>query len=61
MTPRLVATDLDGTLVDKDGAVSDYTRKVLDQLEERGVPVIFVTGRPLRWAKKSVGAFSAST
>ncbi len=51
MTPRLVATDLDGTLVGKDGSVSEYTRKVLGQLEERGIPVIFVTGRPLRWTR----------
>ena len=48
-TPKLVATDLDGTLVRRDGTVSPYTRSVLDRLEERGVPVIFVTGRPLRW------------
>ncbi|MGZ4486538.1 MAG: HAD family hydrolase [Nocardioides sp.] len=49
-TPRLVATDLDGTLVRSDGTVSDYTRGVLDELDRRGVPVVFVTGRPLRWA-----------
>jgi len=50
VTPRLVATDLDGTLVGADGLVSDYTRSVLQELDGRGVPVIFVTGRPLRWA-----------
>ncbi|MBZ5735442.1 HAD-IIB family hydrolase [Nocardioides sp. TRM66260-LWL] len=48
--PRLVATDLDGTLVRSDGSVSPYTRAVLTALEQRGVPVVFVTGRPLRWA-----------
>jgi Cof subfamily protein (haloacid dehalogenase superfamily) len=49
--PRLVATDLDGTLVRSDGTVSPYTADVLARLEKRGVPVIFVTGRPLRWAE----------
>lgn len=49
--PRLVATDLDGTLVRSDGSVSPFTREVLAALEERGVPVVFVTGRPLRWAE----------
>jgi Cof subfamily protein (haloacid dehalogenase superfamily) len=49
LVPRLVATDLDGTLLDGDGKVSGRTRAVLDQLEERGVPVVFVTGRPIRW------------
>jgi Cof subfamily protein (haloacid dehalogenase superfamily) len=49
--PRLVATDLDGTLVHSDGSVTARTRAVLVALEERGVPVVFVTGRPLRWAE----------
>jgi len=48
--PRLVATDLDGTLVRTDGTISDRTASVLQALEARGVPVVFVTGRPLRWA-----------
>jgi hydroxymethylpyrimidine pyrophosphatase-like HAD family hydrolase len=47
--PRLVATDLDGTLVRSDGTVSDRTRDVLAAVEARGVPVVFVTARPLRW------------
>lgn len=50
--PRLVATDLDGTLVRSDGTVSDYTRDVLVEVERQGVPVVFVTGRPLRWAEE---------
>ena len=50
--PRLVATDLDGTLVRSDGTVSAYTRDVIAALDERGVPVVFVTGRPLRWAEE---------
>ena len=49
MTPRLVATDLDGTLVRTDGTVSDLTRRVLAELDERDVPVVLVTARPLRW------------
>ena len=32
--------------------VSDRTRDVLARLERRGVPVVFVTGRPLRWAEE---------
>lgn len=50
--PRLVATDLDGTLVGADGAISARTAAVLRAVEERGVPVVFVTGRPLRWAEE---------
>lgn len=50
--PRLVATDLDGTLVRTDGTVSPYTHDVIAELDARGVPVVFVTGRPLRWAEE---------
>jgi hypothetical protein len=44
-----VATDLDGTLVRTDGTVSDRTAEVLGQLDGRGIPVVIVTARPLRW------------
>lgn len=47
--PRLVATDLDGTLLDSSGRVSPRTRAVLDALDADGVPVVFTTGRPVRW------------
>lgn len=47
--PRLVATDLDGTLLGADGTVSPRTRRALDALEDRGLTVVFVTGRPVRW------------
>ncbi len=48
---RLVATDLDGTLLRDDGTISPYTAEVLRQVDDRGVLVVFVTGRPLRWAR----------
>ncbi len=46
---RLVATDLDGTLLHSDGTVTERTRRVIDELDRRGVQVVFVTGRPMRW------------
>lgn len=49
MIPRLVATDLDGTLLHSDGSVTPGTRAVLAELDSRGVPVVYVTGRPVRW------------
>jgi Cof subfamily protein (haloacid dehalogenase superfamily) len=49
VTPRLVATDLDGTLLHSDGTVTPRTREVLAALDDRGVPVVFTTGRPIRW------------
>ena len=52
LAPRLVATDLDGTLLHSDGTVTDRTRAVLAELDERGVPVVFTTGRPVRWMEE---------
>ena len=48
-TPRLVASDLDGTLVRSDGTVAPRTVEVLRRVEEAGVPFVMVTGRPPRW------------
>ncbi|MCF6522147.1 HAD family hydrolase [Streptomyces sp. JJ36] len=47
--PRLIATDLDGTLLRDDKSVSDRTVVALAAAEEAGVEVFFVTGRPARW------------
>ncbi|MGN6251449.1 MAG: Cof-type HAD-IIB family hydrolase [Marmoricola sp.] len=49
---RLVATDLDGTLVHSDGSVTPRTREALAAAERAGITVVFVTGRPLRWARE---------
>jgi Cof subfamily protein (haloacid dehalogenase superfamily) len=51
MTVRLIATDLDGTIVRSDGEISDRTRAALHAAEDAGLVVVFVTGRPLRWMK----------
>jgi hydroxymethylpyrimidine pyrophosphatase-like HAD family hydrolase len=48
-TPRLVATDLDGTLVGRDRTVSPRTVEVLRRLDAAGVVIVLVTGRPIRW------------
>ncbi|WP_458244710.1 HAD-IIB family hydrolase [Streptomyces sp. MAI_2237] len=47
--PRLIATDLDGTLLRDDKSVSPRTVAALAAAEEAGVEVFFVTGRPARW------------
>ncbi|MFF0174456.1 HAD family hydrolase [Micromonospora profundi] len=50
-TPRLVATDIDGTLIRDDHTVSARTAGVLARLVAQGTPVVLVTGRPVRWLK----------
>jgi Cof subfamily protein (haloacid dehalogenase superfamily) len=46
---KLVATDLDGTLLNSEGTVSERSRAALASAAAAGLPVIFVTGRPPRW------------
>jgi Cof subfamily protein (haloacid dehalogenase superfamily) len=49
LPPRLIATDLDGTLLRDDKTVSPRTVAALAAAEEAGIEVFFVTGRPARW------------
>ena len=45
----MVASDLDGTLLDRDGELSARTAAAVDAVRARGVEVVAVTGRPPRW------------
>ncbi len=47
--PRVVATDLDGTLLDPRGAVSPRTQAALRRMWDLGIETVFVTARPPRW------------
>jgi Cof subfamily protein (haloacid dehalogenase superfamily) len=47
--PRVVATDLDGTLLRSDGSLSGRARDAIAAAEAAGVPTLFVTARPPRW------------
>ena len=47
--PRLVATDVDGTLIDRAEQVSPRTRAVVKALVDDGVHFVLATGRPPRW------------
>ncbi|GAA3449388.1 MULTISPECIES: HAD family hydrolase [Dactylosporangium] len=46
---KLVASDLDGTLVRRDRNVSPRTIATFQRLHAAGVIVVLVTGRPIRW------------
>jgi Cof subfamily protein (haloacid dehalogenase superfamily) len=46
---RLVATDLDGTLLRSDGTISRRTIDTLTRLETAGIDLVLITARPPRW------------
>jgi HAD superfamily hydrolase (TIGR01484 family) len=46
---RLIATDLDGTVLRSDGTVSSRTRLALERVSAAGIRLVFVTARPARW------------
>jgi Cof subfamily protein (haloacid dehalogenase superfamily) len=43
--PKLIATDLDGTLVRSDDTVSAYTHEVLGRVHDAGIRIVAATGR----------------
>jgi Cof subfamily protein (haloacid dehalogenase superfamily) len=49
--PKLIATDLDGTLVRSDDTVSAYTHEVLDRVRAAGIRLVGATGRGPRLAE----------
>jgi hydroxymethylpyrimidine pyrophosphatase-like HAD family hydrolase len=53
---RLLATDLDGTLMRADNTVSARTVAALAAARAAGLAVVFVTGRPPRWMPEVVAA-----
>lgn len=56
MTIKLIATDMDGTLLDPKGQV-DLPRleKLLNQLEERGIRFVIATGNEIHRVKQLLG------
>ncbi|MGQ0774524.1 MAG: HAD family hydrolase [Pseudonocardiales bacterium] len=47
--PALVASDVDGTLLDHTERISDRTLAAVHRVVAAGVPFVLVTGRPPRW------------
>lgn len=54
--PRLIATDLDGTLLAGDGSITGRTQEVLRRARAAGIELVMVTGRPARHVAKIEGA-----
>ncbi|MFL6096271.1 MAG: HAD family hydrolase, partial [Blastococcus sp.] len=50
--PRLIASDMDGTLLRWDETVSEATVAELERWRADGVPIVLATGRPPRWMSR---------
>ena len=44
---KLVAIDLDGTMLNKYGIITENTKNVIKKVQEKGVEVIIASGRPI--------------
>ncbi len=51
MLPRVIATDLDGTLLRSDGTLDERSRRALAAVEEAGCLLVICTARPTRWLR----------
>lgn len=47
--PKLIGTDLDGTIVAHYGLISERTKIAFAAAHAAGIEIYFVTGRPIRW------------
>jgi Cof subfamily protein (haloacid dehalogenase superfamily) len=56
MTPALIASDVDGTLLDDDEKVSSRTRSAVRAAVDSGAQFVLATGRPPRWVQPVVDA-----
>jgi HAD superfamily hydrolase (TIGR01484 family) len=52
VSPGLIATDLDGTLLRSDLSLSGRTVRALRAASAEGILVALVTGRPVRWLRR---------
>lgn len=55
--PKLIASDLDGTIVSHKGVISQRTIDTFTRARDLGVHIFFVTGRPPRWMSEIREAF----
>ncbi len=59
-TPKLVASDVDGTLLDPLEFVTPRTAAVIARTQAAGTPFVLVSGRPPRWIPKVAAAAGLS-
>lgn len=56
--PKLIGTDLDGTIVSHYGHISQRTIDAFHAAHDAGIEIFFVTGRPPRWMREIASTFA---
>lgn len=52
MTKKVIAVDLDGTLLNSDSKLSEFTKETIKKISKKGHHVVITTGRPYRMARE---------
>ena len=52
MTKKMIAVDLDGTLLNGESKLSDFTKETIKKISKKGHHVVIATGRPYRMRTK---------
>lgn len=55
---KLIAFDIDGTIITKDGRVLEETKNIIKDLKQRGIKIVFCTGRNFNgfyWIREELG------
>ena len=56
--PKLIAFDLDGTLLQSDKTISSRTLELISKFKQKGVIIVICTGRPIRSAMPVIEQYS---
>lgn len=54
---KLIAFDLDGTLLTASKEITSYTRRILEEAAARGIEIVPATGRPIRGVPEDLYCF----
>ncbi len=54
MKKIVIATDLDGTLLNDDAELSAYSKEIIDKALKQGITIVPCTARPYKWLPQSL-------
>ncbi len=61
MMYKLIALDMDGTLLREDGSISERTKSAIQQARQKGVKVVLASGRPLEGLERYLSELGLTT